>query len=144
MSPPGETPRALWLLEAGGETHPLSRVPMSYGMFIDRPGVNWRFASKPDPQMGARPIPVPRGRMLGGSSAINGLVFVRGQALDYDSWAQMGNRGWSYADVLPLFRRMESYEDGGDDTYRGGGGPPRRPCGDAPRATWPLPGRACG
>lgn len=112
------------LLEAGAETHPLSRIPISYGLFIDRPGVNWRYRSESDPQMGNRPIPIPRGRMLGGSSAINGLVYVRGQALDYNTWAQFGNRGWSYEDVLPVFKRMETYEGGGDE-WRGEDGPLR-------------------
>jgi choline dehydrogenase len=71
-----------------------------------------------------RRLPVPRGKILGGSSAINGMAFVRGQAQDFDTWAQMGNQGWSYADVLPMFRRMESYE-GGDDAFRGRDGPLR-------------------
>jgi choline dehydrogenase len=112
------------LLEAGRRSHPLERVPISYSKFIDNPAVNWCFMSKPEDSTGGRPIPVPRGRMLGGSSAINGLVFVRGQALDYDSWAQMGNRGWSYDDVLPVFKRLEAY-DGGDDALRGRNGPLR-------------------
>jgi choline dehydrogenase len=85
------------LLEAGGETHPLSRVPVSYAKFINRPGVNWLYASEPEPATGGRNIPVPRGKMLGGSSAINGMVWVRGQRQDYDHWAQLGNRGWSCA-----------------------------------------------
>ena len=83
------------LLEAGGETHPLSRVPISFAKFINRPGVNWLYASEPEANTGGRAIPVPRGRMLGGSSAINGMVWVRGQRQDYDHWAQLGNRGWS-------------------------------------------------
>jgi len=112
------------LLEAGRRSHPLERVPISYSKFIDNPAVNWCFMSQPEASTGGRPIPVPRGRMLGGSSAINGLVFVRGQALDYDSWAQMGNRGWSYEDVLPVFKRLEAY-DGGDDALRGRNGPLR-------------------
>ncbi|MFT5448614.1 MAG: choline dehydrogenase [Gammaproteobacteria bacterium] len=98
------------LLEAGGETHPLSRVPISYGYFINKPGVNWRYFCEPEAATAQRSILVPRGRMVGGSSAINGLVFVRGQPLDYNTWAQLGNRGWSYDDVLPLFKRMETYE----------------------------------
>ncbi len=112
------------LLEAGPRSHFLERVPISYSKFIDNPAVNWCFMSKPEDSTGGRQIPVPRGRMLGGSSAINGLVFVRGQALDYDSWAQMGNRGWSYDDVLPIFKRLESY-DGGDGALRGRDGPLR-------------------
>src|SRR5262244_1753156 len=110
------------LLEAGGETHPLSRVPISFARFINRKGVNWLYASEPEANTGGRAIPVPRGRMLGGSSSINGMVWVRGQRQDYDHWAQLGNRGWSYQDVLPIFRSMESYA-GGDDEIRGRAGP---------------------
>jgi choline dehydrogenase-like flavoprotein len=112
------------LLEAGGETHPLSRVPVSFAKFINRPGVNWLYASEPETSNGDRAIPVPRGRMLGGSSAINGMVWVRGQRQDYDHWAQLGNRGWSYQDVLPIFKGMESYA-GGDAQLRGREGPLR-------------------
>ena len=112
------------LLEAGGETHPLSRVPISFARFINRPGVNWLYAAEPEASTGGRPIPVPRGRMLGGSSAINGMVWVRGQRQDYDHWAQLGNRGWSYQDVLPIFKSMESYA-GGDGEIRGREGPLR-------------------
>ena len=76
------------LLEAGGETHPLSRVPISFAKFINRPGVNWLYASEPEANTGGRPIPVPRGNILGGSSAINGMVWNRGQRHDYDAWAR--------------------------------------------------------
>jgi choline dehydrogenase len=110
------------LLEAGGETHPLSRVPISYARFINRPGVNWLYASEPEAATGGRNIPVPRGKMLGGSSAINGMVWVRGQRQDYDHWAQLGNRGWSWQDVLPVFKGIESYKGGADDV-RGRSGP---------------------
>ena len=110
------------LLEAGGKTHPLSQVPISFARFINRPGVNWLYSSEPQDNTGGRAIPVPRGRMLGGSSAINGMVWVRGQRQDYDHWAQLGNRGWSYQDVLPIFRSMESYA-GGADEIRGREGP---------------------
>jgi choline dehydrogenase len=112
------------LLEAGGETHPLSRVPISYVRFINRPGVNWLYSSEAEPTTGGRNIPVPRGKMLGGSSAINGMVWVRGQRQDYDHWAQLGNRGWSWQDVLPIFKSIERY-DGGADDIRGRGGPVR-------------------
>ncbi len=110
------------LLEAGRDVHPLSRVPVSFSLFIDNPAVNWCFQSEPEPGTANRQIPVPRGKMLGGSSSINGLVFVRGQPLDYDTWAQMGCRGWSWQDVLPVFQRMETYENnpGG---IRGASGP---------------------
>ena len=110
------------LLEAGGKTHLLSQVPISFARFINRPGVNWLYASEPEDNTGGRAIPVPRGRMLGGSSAINGMVWVRGQRQDYDHWAQLGNRGWSYQDVLPIFRSMESYA-GGANEIRGRVGP---------------------
>ena len=110
------------LLEAGRASHPLSRIPISFAKFINNPATNWCYDAEPEDSTGQRRIPVPRGRMLGGSSSINGMVFVRGQAQDFDTWAQLGNRGWSYQDVLPLFRRMESYA-GGDDEYRGRDGP---------------------
>src|ERR1043166_1083001 len=111
------------LLEAGGETHPFSRVPVSFARFINRPGVNWLYQSEPEPVTGGRAIQVPRGKMLGGSSAINGMVWVRGQRQDYDHWAQLGNRGWSWHDVLPVFKGIESYNGGGLDELRGRGGP---------------------
>ena len=110
------------LLEAGKAGHPYSRLPVSFGLLIDHPAANWRYQSEPEPGTANRKIPVPRGKLLGGSSAINGLVFVRGQPLDYDTWAQMGARGWSWQDVLPIFRRMENYEKGGDE-LRATGGP---------------------
>ncbi len=113
------------LLEAGPASHPWSRIPIGYARLITNPAANWLYASEPEPNTDGRRIPVPRGRLLGGSSAINGQAFVRGQAQDFDAWAQMGNRGWSYADVLPFFKRMERYEGGGDDAFRGRDGPLR-------------------
>ena len=110
------------LLEAGRPSHPWSPIPIGFARLIDNPAANWLYSSEPEESTGGRRIPVPRGRLLGGSSAINGMVFVRGQAQDFDGWAQLGNRGWSYRDVLPLFRRMESYA-GGEDEYRGRDGP---------------------
>jgi len=112
------------LLEAGRASHPYSRIPVSFGLLIDNPAANWRFFSEPEPGTANRQIPVPRGKLLGGSSAINGLVYVRGQPLDYDTWAQAGNRGWSWQDVAPIFQRMESYENEGDP-IRGRDGPLR-------------------
>ena len=113
-------------LEAGteGSNYFWSRVPIGMAKLIDNPAVNWVYESEPDAGSGGRKIPVPRGKMLGGSSSINGMVFVRGQPQDYDHWGQLGNRGWSYQDVLPIFRKMESY-DGGDSEFRGRGGPLR-------------------
>jgi len=108
------------LLEAGtqGSNFFWSRVPVGVAKMIDDPAVNWCYRSEPDEGSGGRQIEVPRGKMLGGSSSINGMVYIRGQAQDYDHWAQLGNRGWSYQDVLPVFKRMERF-DGGSDTYRG-------------------------
>jgi choline dehydrogenase len=91
------------LLEAGPGGHPLSRVPISYGKLIQDPAANWCYESEPEESMAGRRIPVPRGRVLGGSSAINGLVYVRGQPRDYDIWAQLGNRGWAWNDLFPIF-----------------------------------------
>ena len=107
-------------LEAGlkGSDYIWSRIPVGVAKLIDNPAVNWCYSSEPDDGSGQRRIEVPRGKMLGGSSSINGMVFVRGQKQDYDHWAQLGNRGWSYQDVLPLFKKMESYE-GGSDEFRG-------------------------
>jgi len=111
------------LLEAGPAGHPWSWLPVGSARLITNPAANWLYASEPEANTKGRRIPVPRGRLLGGSSAINGMAYVRGQAQDFDTWAQMGNTGWSYRDVLPLFKRIESYEGGGDDEYRGRSGP---------------------
>jgi choline dehydrogenase len=110
------------LLEAGRATHPYSRFPVSFGLLIYHPEANWLYESEPEPGTSNRQIPVPRGKLLGGSSAINGLVWVRGQPLDYDTWAQMGCRGWSWRDVGPIFDRLENF-DGEGVTSRGRGGP---------------------
>ncbi|MDE2008367.1 MAG: GMC family oxidoreductase N-terminal domain-containing protein, partial [Rhodospirillales bacterium] len=111
------------VLEAGRASHPWSRIPIGFARLIENPAANWLYSSEPDEGSGQRRIPVPRGKLLGGSSAINGMVFVRGQAQDYDSWAQLGNRGWSYREVLPIFRDMESYQGEGEAEYRGRNGP---------------------
>ena len=113
------------LLEAGRASHPWSRIPIGYARLITNPAANWLYSSEPEANTNGRKLPVPRGKLLGGSSSINGLAFVRGQSQDFDTWAQMGNKGWSYEDVLPFFRRMESYQGGGDDTFRGRDGPLR-------------------
>jgi choline dehydrogenase len=125
------------LLEAGieGSSFFWSRVPVGVAKMIDNPAVNWCYTSEPDEGSGGRRIDVPRGKMLGGSSSINGMVFIRGQAQDYDHWAQLGNRGWSYQDVLPIFKRMERYE-GGSDQFRGRDGILR--VTDTPRHKVPL------
>ncbi len=111
------------VLEAGRESHPWSRIPVGFAKLIDNPAANWLYSSEPDDGTGGRRIPIPRGKLLGGSSSINGMVFVRGQSQDYDTWAQLGNRGWSYREVLPIFKDMESYQGDGDSEYRGKSGP---------------------
>ncbi len=111
------------VLEAGRESHPWSRIPVGFAKLIENPAANWLYSSEPDAGTGNRRIPIPRGKLLGGSSSINGMVFVRGQSQDYDQWAQLGNRGWSYQDVLPIFRDMESYQGDADDEFRGRDGP---------------------
>jgi choline dehydrogenase len=111
------------VLEAGRESHPWSRIPVGFARLINNPAANWLYSSEPDEGTGQRRIPIPRGKLLGGSSSINGMVFVRGQSQDYDQWAQLGNRGWSYREVLPIFRDMESYQGIGDEEYRGRNGP---------------------
>jgi choline dehydrogenase len=113
------------LLEAGPASHPWSAIPVGYARLIKNPIANWCYAAEPEPNTNGRALPVPRGKLLGGSSSINGMAFVRGQSHDFDSWAQAGNRGWSYADVLPFFKRMESYAGVGDDSFRGRDGPLR-------------------
>ena len=125
------------LLEAGtkGSNHFWARVPVGTSKMIDDPTVNWCYKSEPDEGSGGRRIDVPRGKMMGGSSSINGMVYMRGQAQDYDHWAQLGNRGWSYQDVLPIFQRMERYE-GGSDKFRGRNGLLR--VNDTPRNKVPL------
>ena len=110
------------LLEAGRASHAYSRLPVSFGLLIHNRAANWLYESVPEPSTFDRPIPVPRGKLLGGSSAINGLVWVRGQPLDYDTWAQLGARGWSWQDVAPLFERIEDYDAAGA-SGRGRGGP---------------------
>jgi choline dehydrogenase-like flavoprotein len=111
------------LLEAGGkDTNMWIHIPAGFTKTMAMPGVNWLFDSEPEPSSGNRAIPIPRGRVLGGSSSINGMLYVRGNRLDYDGWAQLGNRGWSYDDVLPYFKKSENRESGGD-AYRGVGGP---------------------
>src|SRR5215470_9437099 len=111
------------VLEAGRESHPWSWIPVGFAKLIDNPAANWLYASEPEASTGQRRIPIPRGKLLGGSSSINGMVFVRGQAQDYDTWAQLGNRGWSYREVLPIFRDMESFQGDADEDYRGRNGP---------------------
>ena len=119
------TNHTVLLLEAGHASHPWSRIPVGSARLITNPQATWLYSAEPEPNTNGRKLAVPRGKLLGGSSAINGMAFVRGQAQDFDTWAQMGNHGWSYDDVLPYFKRMESYRGGGSDEFRGRDGPLR-------------------
>ena len=110
------------VLEAGKKSNFWTQFPISFALLLDDPKANWRFRSEPEEGTANRAIPVPRGKVLGGSSAINGLVYVRGQPQDYDTWAQQGNRGWDFDTVKTHFRRLEDFEHG-DDGIRGAGGP---------------------
>ena len=111
------------LVEAGGpDRNPLIHIPAGYIKLMDHPTLTWGFKAEPDPGVNGRAILYPRGRVLGGSSSINGMIYVRGQPEDFDHWAQLGNRGWSWDDVLPYFKRAEDWE-GGADEFHGAGGP---------------------
>jgi choline dehydrogenase len=121
----GDPRNKVLLLEAGRASHPWSFIPVGSARLITNPAANWLYSAEPEANTKGRRLPVPRGKLLGGSSSINGMAFVRGQAQDFDTWAQMGNQGWSYAEVLPFFKRMENYEGGGDDQFHGRDGPLR-------------------
>jgi choline dehydrogenase len=112
------------LLEAGGKDNSiLVKMPAGVGSLISEKGdYNWGFWTEPEAQLDGRKLWWPRGKGWGGSSSINGMIYIRGHARDYDQWRQMGLTGWSYADVLPYFKRAETFEGGGD-AYHGSGGP---------------------
>ena len=108
------------VLEAGPrDWHPWIHIPAGFMKTFHNPRVNWLYQMEPGAWTGGRSILAPRGKTLGGSSSINGHVYNRGQRMDFDTWAQLGNRGWGYADVLPYFRRMERRLGDGDPTFRG-------------------------
>lgn len=111
------------LLEAGGpDRNPWIHIPVGYFKTIHNPKLDWCYETEPDPGLNGRSIKWPRGKVLGGSSSINGLLYVRGQQEDYDGWAEMNLSGWSFKDVLPYFRKSEDQEMGADE-YHGEGGP---------------------
>lgn len=111
------------LIEAGGEDRNLwIHVPIGYAKLFADARHNWLYSSEPEPELGGRSIIQPRGKVMGGSSSINGLLYIRGQAEDFDHWRQLGNAGWSFDDVLPYFRRSEDQQRGADDLH-GVGGP---------------------
>ncbi len=127
------------LLEAGGaDTNPLIHIPAGFVKIMVNPSVNWMFSTASEDYLGGRALKMPRGRVLGGTSSINGMLYVRGLASDYDSWAQRGNPGWSFDDVLPYFRKSEDFQltlTKGDDGYHNTGGPMHI---DQPRTRYPA------
>jgi choline dehydrogenase len=111
------------LLEAGGDdTNRWIHIPLGFGKTFADPSVNWCYETEPDSGANNRKVYWPRGKVLGGSSSINGMVYIRGQAEDFDHWRQLGNTGWSFDDVLPYFRRAEDQQSIRDD-FHGKGGP---------------------
>jgi len=111
------------LLEAGPkDTNLWIHVPLGYGRLFKEKTVNWMYQTEPEPGLDGRSVFQPRGKVLGGSSSINGLLYIRGQHEDYDRWRQRGNIGWGYDDVLPYFTKAENQERGADD-FHGAGGP---------------------
>ena len=111
------------LLEAGGrDTNPWIHIPVGYFKTMHNPATDWRYRTEPEPALNGRSLDWPRGKVLGGSSSINGLLYVRGQPQDFDQWRQLGNAGWSFDDVLPYFIRAEDQERGASE-WHGTGGP---------------------
>ena len=111
------------LIEAGGrDLHPFIHIPLGMGKMHERDMFNWGYRTEPEPNMNGREIEAMRGKVLGGSSSINVMAYTRGNRGDYDRWAQKGALGWSYADVLPYFKRCETWESG-ENPWRGGAGP---------------------
>lgn len=135
------------LLEAGGsDRHPYIQIPLGLGRIWQRRMFDWGYDTEPEPHLGGRRVPVRRGKVLGGSSSVNVMVYTRGHRGDFDRWAREGAVGWSYADVLPYFKRSETWE-GGEDSWRGGSGPlgtqPGR-CDDPINDAWRSAGREAG
>ena len=115
--------RRVLLLEAGGrDLNPLIHMPAGIARLVDNPRINWHYYTDPEPQLQHRRLYWPRGKVLGGSSSINAMCYVRGQPHDFDAWAQAGNPGWSYAEVLQFFRRAERQQHG-TSQFHGGAGP---------------------
>ncbi len=115
------------VLEFGGtDIGPFIQMPAALSYPMNMGLYDWGYVSEPEPHLGGRRLPCPRGKVIGGTSSINGMVYVRGHARDYDHWAEAGAEGWAYADVAPYFDRMESWHDGGhggDGAWRGKSGP---------------------
>ncbi len=123
------------LIEAGGrDWNPLIHVPVGFMKLLDHPTLTWGFKAEPDPGTAGRAIPYPRGRVLGGSSSINGLIYIRGQPEDFDHWAQLGNRGWGWDDVLPYFKQAERWQGEHSEHHGNAGFLTTSPMGERPAA----------
>jgi choline dehydrogenase len=126
----GEAGKRVVVIEQGGtDAGPFIQMPAALSYPMNMPIYDWGLSTEPEPHLGGRRLVTPRGKVIGGSSSINGMVYVRGHARDYDTWEAMGAQGWSYADVLPYFQRMENWHGGadagpaGDPAFRGTDGP---------------------
>jgi len=118
--------KVLVIEHGGSDAGPFIQMPAALSYPMNMGIYDWGLRSEPEPHLGGRQLATPRGKVVGGSSSINGMVFVRGHSRDFDTWAEMGAQGWGYADVLPYFKRMETWhggKDGGDATWRGDSGP---------------------
>ncbi|NEY91461.1 choline dehydrogenase [Tabrizicola oligotrophica] len=120
--------RVVVIEQGGSDAGPFIQMPAALSYPMNMGIYDWGFQSEPEPHLGGRRLATPRGKVIGGSSSINGMVYVRGHAKDFDTWEEMGAQGWSYADVLPYFQRMETWHGGGDAngadaSYRGTSGP---------------------
>lgn len=124
-----EAGRSVIVLEYGGsDAGPLIQMPAALSFPMNMARYDWGYRTEPEPHMGGREMAVPRGKVIGGSSSINGMIYVRGHAKDYDHWAEIGADGWGFADVLPYFKRLENWQSGGhggDPDWRGSDGPLR-------------------
>ncbi|WP_288926967.1 choline dehydrogenase [uncultured Maritimibacter sp.] len=120
----GEAGHSVIVIEHGGsDAGPFIQMPGALSYPMNMPRYDWGFSSEPEPQLNNRRMAVPRGKVVGGSSSVNGMVYVRGHAKDYDHWAESGASGWGYADVLPYFQRMEHWHGKGESDWRGTDGP---------------------
>lgn len=118
-----EASRKVLLLEAGPRDYnPMIHIPLGFAFTMKNESIGWCYETDPEPNMNGRKLSWPRGKVLGGSSSINGMVYIRGQREDYDHWSSLGNQGWSYEEVLPYFKRSEHKVEG-ENTYHGHGGP---------------------
>jgi len=113
-----DTAARVLLLESGSwGRSPMVRMPIGFASLMGEGRHNWNYETEPEPNLDGRRLPLPRGRLMGGCSAINGMVYIRGQREDYDGWAAAGNPGWSYGEVLPYFKRSEAYWGGGSEFH---------------------------